>query len=293
MIVSMTGFGRGEVSENGISLTVEMKSVNSRYLDISMRLPQAVQEKELEIKELIQQQVSRGKFNVSVRMDRSDTGEPDITFNPKLVRGYRKLLNDLRKEADVEQPVSLEMLMQFSDIFTSREEDPETVETIRRLTLEGVKQALDQLAVMRRQEGSQLQNDLRGRADDIDRLLEEISRLTEGRAPEAREKLMERIRSLTGDESLNEERLEMEVAVLVDKMDITEEIVRLQAHLKFFREALEQEEAVGRRLNFLSQEMNREINTIGSKANSAEISRCVVQAKENLEQIREQVQNVE
>lgn len=293
MIVSMTGFGRGEVSENGISLTVEMKSVNSRYLDISMRLPQAVQEKELEIKELIQQQVSRGKFNVSVRMDRSDTGEPDITFNPKLVRGYRKLLNDLRKEAEVEQPVTLEMLMQFSDIFTSREEDPETVETIRRLTLEGVKQAVDQLAVMRRQEGSQLQNDLKGRADDIDRLLEEISRLTEGRAPEAREKLMERIRSLTGDESLNEERLEMEVAVLVDKMDITEEIVRLQAHLKFFREALEQEEAVGRRLNFLSQEMNREINTIGSKANSAEISRCVVQAKENLEQIREQVQNVE
>lgn len=293
MIQSMTGFGRGEAASDGISLTAEVKSVNSRYLDISLRLPQVIQEKELKIKELLQQRVSRGKLTVNLRLDQAKTGEPEVTFNPGLVRGYMELLEELRETAGIQQPPNLDNLMAFNEIFVPREQAPSTLRTIWDLGRQALGRALDQLVEMRNKEGSQLEKDLVERVDTIDSLLETIRGLTEGRSEEARDKLHKRIEKLVSDERVDEERLEMEVAVLVDKMDITEEIVRLQSHIKFFREALGQEEAVGRRLNFLSQEMNREINTIGSKANSSEISRHVVHAKENLEQIREQIQNVE
>lgn len=293
MIISMTGFGRGESSEGGLAVSAEIKSVNSRYLDISLRLPQALQEKELAIKELIRERVSRGKFSVTVRLDQADTGRPEVTFNPRLVRGYKDMLEELREAAAIEKPVTLGDLMTFEEIFVARERDPSTLRAIWELSREALAEALENLVEMRRKEGSQMENDLRERVDRIDALLDKIAGLTEGRAEEARRKLLERIDSLVSDDTLDRERLEMEVAVLVDKMDITEEIVRMQSHLKFFREALGREEAVGRRLNFLSQEMNREINTIGSKANHSEISRHVVHAKENLEQIREQIQNIE
>ncbi len=293
MIISMTGFGRGESSEGGLSVSAEIKSVNSRYLDISLRLPQALQEKELAIKELIRERVSRGKFSVTVRLDQADTGRPEVTFNPRLVRGYKEMLEELREAADIEKPVTLGELMTFEEIFVARERDPSTLQAIWELSREALAEALENLVEMRRKEGSQMENDLKERVDRIDGLLDKITGLTEGRAEDARRKLLERIDSLVSDDTLDRERLEMEVAVLVDKMDITEEIVRLQSHIKFFREALGREEAVGRRLNFLSQEMNREINTIGSKANHSEISRHVVHAKENLEQIREQIQNIE
>ncbi|MDZ7771983.1 MAG: YicC/YloC family endoribonuclease [Balneolaceae bacterium] len=130
MIVSMTGFGRGEAAAEGFSLTAEIKSVNSRYLDISLRLPKAVQERELQVKELIQEKVSRGKLSVTLRLDQADTGEPEITFNPRLVRGYKELLDGLREAAGIEKPVELDDLMQFSELFESRGQDPSEVEAI-------------------------------------------------------------------------------------------------------------------------------------------------------------------
>lgn len=293
MIISMTGFGRSEASSNGISVTAELKSVNSRYLDISLRMPQIIQDKELKLKEQIQARVNRGKINVNIRVDKTDTGEPDITINPKLVEGYARLLNDLREAAGIEEPLTLKDLLQFNEIFVSREQDEELIETIWQLTQKATESALDHLVEMRKKEGQQLKNDLIQRTDHIETMIDKVQELTDGRAEEVRDKLLERIGNLLDDDTLDPERLEMEVAILVDKMDITEELVRLQSHLKFFREAITHEDAVGRRLNFLSQEINREINTIGSKANNSEISRYVVQAKESLEQIREQVQNVE
>lgn len=293
MIISMTGFGRGEASSEGITVTVETKSVNSRYLDVSLRLPQSIQDKELEFKEIIQDRINRGKINVSVRINKAETGEPDIQINPNLVQGYKKLLDRLRKAAGISQEVTLQDLLQFNDIFITREEDEETLNLIWTLTRRATQEALDQLVDMRSQEGSQLEEDLLGRIEHIQQKLEIIQELTDGRAEEAREQLLERIQRLVDNDLIDEERLELEIAVLVDKMDITEELVRLQSHLKFFKEAVEQEDSVGRRLNFLSQEMNREINTIGSKANSSEISQHVVHAKESLEQIKEQIQNVE
>lgn len=293
MIISMTGFGRGEASSDGISVTVELKSVNSRYLDISIRMPQVIQEKELELKEQIQEHISRGKLNANIRVDKSDTGEPDVTINPKLVEGYTKLLNNLKEAAGIEEPVSLKDLMNFNEIFVSREQDEEVINTIWELSQQALQEGLEQLIKMRQQEGQQLEEDLLNRVEDIEQKISKVQELTDGKADEARQKLMDRIQSLVDDDTLDPERLELEVAILVDKMDITEELVRLQSHLKFFRKAVQENGSVGRRLNFLSQEINREINTIGSKANNSEISQHVVHAKESLEQIREQVQNVE
>ncbi|MDX1617632.1 MAG: YicC/YloC family endoribonuclease [Balneolaceae bacterium] len=293
MIVSMTGFGRGKASSDGYTVTAEVRSVNSRYLDFTVRLPQEVQEKELKLKEHIQSHINRGKVNINIRLDQAQSGEPEITFNEQLVKGYKKLLEELRAAAEIREPVTLRNIMSFSDIFVSREQDEATIELIWKLSLEAVDEAVDQLNTMRSQEGEQLEKDLLQRIGNIEELLKKIAVLTKDRSAEAKEKLEERLNNLISDESIDPERLEMEVALLADKMDITEEIVRLRSHIKFFREALDQEESVGRRLNFLSQEINREINTIGSKANSSEISQHVVQAKENLEQIREQIQNVE
>jgi uncharacterized protein (TIGR00255 family) len=293
MITSMTGFGRGEASADGITVTVELRTVNSRYLDMSLKLPQVIQEKEFELKELLQEHIERGKLNVNVRLDKSGTGEPDITFNKNLVKGYKKMLNNLRKAAGIEEPITLSSFLQFNDIFESREQDEETIEAIWELTKKSTEIATEDLKKMRLQEGKQLETDLLNRVNHIEEMLEIVKKKTEGRAVEARDKLLERINNIIDNEKIDPERLEMEVAIQVDKMDITEEIVRTQSHIKFFREAVKNNDAVGRRLNFLSQEINREINTIGSKANDSEISQHIVQAKESLEQIREQVQNVE
>src|SRR5699024_8687346 len=293
MIISMTGFGRGEATSNGITVTAELKSVNSRYLDISFRLPQVIQDKELELKEEIQEKISRGKLNVNVRLDLAGIGEPEITFSDNLVKGYKQLLEELKSTANISEPITLRDLMQFNEIFVSREQDEVTLAAIWQLSREATQKALQQLVSMRIQEGNQLKEDMLKRIVYIGEMLSKVEELTKDRAPEIRDKLMERIQSLVDDDSLDSERLEMEVAILVDMMDITEEIVRLKSHIMFFRETVNRKETAGRRLNFLSQEMNREINTIGSKANSSEISQYVVQAKESLEQIREQVQNVE
>lgn len=293
MITSMTGFGRGEASSEGISVMVELKTVNSRYLDISLRLPKIIQEQELEFKELLQQFLERGKVNVNIRIDKANTGKPEVTFNKKLVRGYKEMLKELSDAAGIDESIRLSDLMQFNDLFESREEDEETQQLIWELTQKATRKALTMLMDMRRQEGTQLENDLLQRINDIEEKLDTVLEITNGRAEETRNQLLERIDELVESDKLDEDRLEMEVAVLVDKMDITEEIVRTQSHIKFFRKAVKNEESVGRRLNFLSQEINREINTIGSKANDSEISQHIVQAKESLEQIREQVQNVE
>lgn len=293
MITSMTGFGRGEASLAGIAVTVEVKTVNSRYLDLSLRLPQTLQDKELDIKDHLKQHIQRGKVNVSVRVDKADTGQPEITFNQKMVQGYKQMLNELREAAGIEEPVSMQTFLRFDGIFIPREEDEETRQAIWQLTQKATDTAVDKLHEMRHQEGSQLEEDLLQRVDQIEEMLNIILEKTKGRAQETKQQLLERINNLIDSDKLDPDRLEMEVAVLADKMDITEEIVRTQSHIKFFREAVQNGGAVGRRLNFLSQEINREINTIGSKANDSEISQYVVQAKESLEQIREQVQNVE
>lgn len=289
----MTGFGRGEASENGITSTVEIKSLNSRYLDLSIRLPQRLQDKELEVKELVQKTINRGKLNITVYLSESETGEPSIRVDEKKVKGYSRILDNLREAAGISDPISIKDITQFGDVFINEEEDEEVLEQKWKVVEKALSEAVESLLKMRTQEGSQLKNDLVDRIEFIDENLEIITKETAGRAEDARDKLMERINNLIEEDKIDPERLELEVAILVDKMDVTEEIVRLRSHLKFFIEAVEQPEPAGRRLNFLTQEINRELNTIGSKANNSDIAQYVVKCKEALEQIREQVQNVE
>jgi len=293
MIISMTGFGRGEAAGNGLNATVEIKTLNSRFLDVSIRLPQQLQQKELELKELFQKSIKRGKLNVSVNLTQQDSTEPRIKVDVDRVKSYTKILNEVRIAAGIEEPINIKNLIAFGDIFISEEEDEDALAKNWSLVLDAAQNAIDNLMEMRNQEGGQLKNDLLSRISKIDESVTQILTITEGRADEVRKKLHERISQLVEDENLDEERLELEVAVLADKMDITEETVRLAAHLKFFIEAIDQSEPAGRRLNFLTQEINRELNTIGSKANDSVIAHHVVRAKEMLEQIREQVQNVE
>lgn len=293
MIISMTGFGRGEATENGITATVEIKSLNSRYLDVSTRLPQRLQDKELEVKELVQKTVNRGKINITVYVSELDSAGPSISVDEAKVKGYTKILEELRSTAGIKDPISIRDLTQFNDVFLNKEEDEKIIEQKWEVALMALEDAISSLLKMRTQEGDQLKNDLVDRIRFIESNLEIITEQTNGRAEETRDKLLERIRNLIDEDKIDPERLEMEVAVLVDKMDVTEEIVRLRSHLKFFIEAVEQPEPAGRRLNFLTQEINRELNTIGSKANNSEIAQYVVKCKEALEQIREQVQNVE
>ncbi|MCG8373559.1 MAG: YicC family protein [Balneolales bacterium] len=293
MIISMTGFGRGEAAENGLNATVEIKTLNSRFLDVSIRLPQQLQDKELVLKELFQKSIKRGKLNVTVNVDLLEKKGPNIKVDTEKVQEYTRLLNDVRHAAEIDEPVSIKNVLSFGDVFVPEEEDEETIEKEWELVQIASKKALENLMQMRSQEGGQLKNDLVSRINSIGEIIEEIGKITIGRAEEVRNKLHERIQKLVEDENLDEDRLEMEVTIMADKMDITEEIVRMDAHLKFFLEAIEQPEPAGRRLNFLTQEINRELNTIGSKANDSDIAHYVVRAKEMLEQIREQVQNIE
>ena len=289
----MTGFGRGEASADNISVTTEIKSLNSRYLDISVRLPGNLQDKEFELRDLVQEHVERGKVNLNFRIDKSSLRTLDVTFDHDQAIGYANLLRELKEATGIEEPITLAQLLNFNDLLKSKEEDADTLEKIFELVKASTIDALKRLNEMRAQEGAQLEKDLRGRLDDIRSILEEITEASDGSVEEVRDKLHQRIGALIEDEAIDRERLEMEIAVVADKIDITEEQVRLASHLTFFDEALQQSEPVGRRLNFLLQEMNREINTIGSKANSSEISQNAVRIKENLEKLREQVQNIE
>jgi len=293
MTTSMTGFGRGQERSGGIKVEVETKSVNSRHLDINIRMPQTYQTEELELKEIIQAYAERGKITIYVRVDESERGIPDVTFNSKLAKGYANLLQQMKEVSGINQEVSLSDLLSFDDILQSREEDEQT----KQLTFELIKKALENSLInlneMRRQEGKQGDNDLRSRLAHIDQSLKNIKELSTGRIDAYRDKLHERIETLISDDRLDSERLEQEVAIVADKIDITEEVVRLDSHINLFYETLERDQPIGRRLNFLLQEMNREINTIGSKANDSEISQEAVFVKENLEKLREQVQNIE
>lgn len=289
----MTGFGRARASSNGILLHVECKSVNNRYLDLTFRLPDALQSKELDLKEIVQNKVERGSLNILVTIDKKETGDPKYAINEKLAKGYKQLLDELRHTTNIKAPVTLQDITAFESIFKTRREDEETVELLWQLTRQAAGEALDKLNEMRRKEGEQLKQDLLQRAADVEEAMHQINQITEGRSEELHNQLLKRIKKLVENENIDDDRLAMEAAILVDKMDITEEATRLKSHIKFFREALENDKPVGRRLKFLGQEMNREINTMGSKANHSQVSQLVVKAKESLEQIREQVLNIE
>jgi uncharacterized protein (TIGR00255 family) len=267
--------------------------VNSRYLDLTLRLPRNFSQREKEIKDIVRTFLNRGNLNVIVKVEHDSNDVVPLKVNTAAVKSYYKLLNEIRKSVKLREHVKLEHLLTFSDVLEPVDEE-ETDETEWELVQESVRQALESLNAMRAQEGSELAADLGKRIRWIDETLNEVEKLSKERIPEERIKLHERITELVSDKYvIDQNRLELEIALLVDKLDITEECVRYRSHNKYFLEALKKNEAAGRKLNFLVQEMNREANTIGSKTSDATIAHLIVGMKEELEKIREQLQNIE
>lgn len=293
MIESMTGFGRGEAYKNGTTVSVEMRSVNNRFCEVTLKMPSMLQQKEHEFRDLIQKNFERGKFNIQISLESSDTMGPALVINTQAVSSYKKVLDQLREVASIDEAVNLEHFLHFNDLFTSREVSDEEVELVYELAMSACQKAIGEIRTMRRQEGKYLADDMLRRLSNIGTIIENVRSIASGRIDDARTRFRERIAAMVTDESFDPDRLELEIAILADKLDITEELVRLDAHLKFFTEAMQNKEASGRKLNFLLQEMLREINTIGSKSYNADIAHHVVNVKETLEKIREQVQNIE
>ena len=293
MIYSMTGFGRATAEVDDLSATVELKSVNSRFCEVSVRAPRYLFDRETEIQSRLKSEVARGRISVQIQIDNKTEGPPAITLNKSAIKYYARLFKDLRKIAGIRERVQINHLLKFEDqIFLKS-----TTDNDKDITWSVVKAALDAaiegLQDMRQQEGRALHSDLLNRITLISSYNAAVNKMAPDRVSAAREKLEERIQDLVSEERINPERLEQEIAMLADKLDVNEETVRLESHLGLFREALTLTEPVGRKLNFIVQEMNREINTIGSKANDSAMTEVVVKMKEELEKIREQVENVE
>lgn len=293
MIESMTGFGRGTARDEGISATVEIRSVNNRFCEVSARLPSALAGFETEVQNLVRRELSRGKINVNVQVTYTDEESLPLQVNMEAARAYGALMHSLREAAGAEGPVQLDHILKFSDVFSIAE--PSTAASSRAWEVieRGLREAMDALKDMRRKEGDELHKDLSERIDTIERITEEVRERAPERVEKARERLSERVAQLLGDTRFDRQRLELEIVLFADRADVTEECVRMHSHIELFRAALAGSEPSGRKLNFLLQEMNREANTIGSKANDAAISHFAVSIKEELERIREQVQNIE
>ncbi|MCS6987902.1 MAG: YicC family protein [Chloroherpetonaceae bacterium] len=293
MIESMTGFGSGEYAEFGLRATAEIRSVNSRFIEISVKLPRQFSAFELEARELVRKELQRGKITAAVQLERENGADVPIKINPNAVKAYMAMLSELRAVSGIEEPIRLEHLLKFSEIFEVADEESAELEREWKVISQALKQAIASLRDMRRNEGKQLALDFKARIAAINQALDEIEAISRQTLAATKEKLRQKARELIGDESIAKERLEMEIVLLADKMDITEECVRFRSHNKFFLEALDSGEPAGRKLNFLLQEQSREANTIASKSQNAEISQKTVFIKEELEKIREQVQNIE
>jgi uncharacterized protein (TIGR00255 family) len=293
MISSMTGYGRGEVTEEHVTVSAEIRTVNSRYLEFSMRLPRIIALRENEVKELVRSKFARGKINLTVNIDHENTNEIPLKINASTAKAYKALLETLQSEAKIKGEITLDHLLKFPEVLEIDEFEAGD-ERDWALVQRSVLIALEETAKMRNREGAELMKDFEERIRSIATIIGEIELMAKERVPLERHRLQERLKELLANPTvIDEQRLELEITLYADKLDITEECVRFQSHNKFFLDALRNDSAAGRKLNFLVQEMNREANTIGSKANDAAIAHKVVAIKEELEKIREQLQNIE
>jgi len=291
MISSMTGYGKGLAQEGDLSVEVEIKSLNNRYLDLSLRLPRFLSAKELEIREKVKNKIKRGKVYLSITVRRGELEEKFSEVDSDAVKYAVKVLKDIRKSAGLKDKLKLTDVLQFQNMFF-KEDDKQAGEEMP-LVEKAIDIAVDAMNNMRETEGKELEKDIRKRLNLIKEALVEIENRKEEDLKTYFEKLKERAAQLISELADNEQRLMTELALLSERYDVTEECVRLRSHLKMFADALDKADDVGRKLNFILQEMNREANTINSKSVSSEISHAGISIKEEIEKIREQIQNIE
>ncbi|MDH3803014.1 MAG: YicC family protein [Deltaproteobacteria bacterium] len=292
MLHSMTAFGRGEAGADGYRFTIELRTLNHRFCDIRIKLPRKYSDFEEDIKKRVSSKFSRGRIEVSVLADDTLDKVQHLTVDTELAKTYKRLLLILQEELGLEGDLRLESLLNFRDLFAFQE-DEESRGKAWRAVETALDQAVSNCLLMRKEEGEAMTSDLSRRLHQLEVLTGEV----ETRAPlvvqDVRDRLQKRIQDLLGEAELDEARLAQEVAFFAEKSDINEELVRLQSHIRQFSDLLEAEGPRGRQLEFLLQEMHREVNTIGSKTNDLEIAQKVIQMKTELERFREQLQNVE
>lgn len=295
MVRSMTGYGRGETAREGITVTVELRSVNNRYLDCTIKMPRAYLFAEEALKSRVQAQVARGKVDVFVNVTHTDADNTEVVVNEALAKSYIEALKKLY-ELDggnyIRKSGYAADLARFPDVLTveKKEEDQEEVKAI---LLEALEVALADFDTMRQQEGAKLAEDVLNRAEAIEVLTGRVEERSPGIVSDYRAKLKARMEEVLQNTQIDESRILTEAAIFADKVAVDEETVRLRSHLTQLRQMLREGGAVGRKLDFLIQEFNREANTIGSKCNDVETARMVVDLKAEIEKIREQIQNLE
>ena len=295
MAYSMTGYGRGETIQDDRRLTVEIKSINNRFCDIQVRQSRVLQPLETRTRELIGRRLSRGKIDVSINFEDNSESAYAVHCDLGLAKAYASALRQISETIASPESVSASQIARFNDVLRveSARIDPESVWQLLETTLE---QAIDNLMAMRRKEGGKLVSDIKAKATRLLELKEKVAIRAPLVPAEYRQRLAERVDSLLNDQArkfYDEQRLAAEVLLFADKCAIDEELVRLDSHLHQLASILEEEGAIGKKLDFLLQEINREINTIGSKANDLELVQQVVEMKSELEKIREQIQNIE
>ena len=288
---SMTGYGKVTKSRNGKNIEVEIRSLNSKTLDVHTKLPLALNSKDLDIRAMIAAGLERGKVDLNITLT-TDATEDNLRINEQLLEAYfRKTVEIARKfGVEIDQSLLLTTLLRFPDV--QKVEQEEEIEDEWALTREAVEESIKQLNEFRIQEGQNLKNDFIKRVNLILSYLDEVEPLANARVGIIRERILQRFEELKGTVNVDSNRLEQELIFYIEKLDITEEKVRLRNHCRYFIENIDADESTGKKLGFIAQEMGREINTLGSKANDAEIQKIVVKMKDELEKIKEQVLNI-
>lgn len=291
MVYSMTGFGRGKAESLQHRVTVEMKSVNHRFCEMVIRMPRQLLEMEDKLKKLIQTYIERGRIEVFVTISGEDIVRKKVQIDHQLLQEYIHHLQQAKHEYGLEEDIRVYDVLTMPDVLTTVEEEKQ-YSPIYDLVLEAAERAVEQLVEMRRLEGAQLTADVLVQLEHIKNARKQIGLLAPQVVEQYRHRLQKRLADLAGG-IVDEQRLLTEAAIFADKADINEELTRIESHLSQFVQTLEEKGAVGRKLDFLVQELNREMNTIGAKANNGEIAQFVVEMKTALERIKEQVQNIE
>lgn len=293
MVNSMTGYGREFCESKVRNFTVEIRSVNHRYLDLNIKMPRSLLALEDRIRKMVQENISRGKVDIYITQTILETENSKVVLNRNLCDSYVKCLNEIKEMYDINDNISLSLISKFQDVITVEEQD-EDIESIWGILKDPLKGALEMLISMRQKEGTALKSDIETKCSVIKELVDLVEEKSIHSIDHYREKLNTRINDLISDKSLiDENRLAMEVAIFSDKACIDEEIVRLKSHLSQVSESINISKPIGRKLDFIVQEMNREANTIASKANDVNVIHIVLDIKNEIEKIREQIQNIE
>ena len=292
MIKSMTGYGRAEHMSETLKITAEVKAVNHRFSDYSIRMPRHLLALEDRVRKLASEYITRGKTDIFISVESFGEDDKEIILNEALAASYIKALSELRDKFSLRDDVSVTSVSRYPDIFKSerKEVDEEAIwEQIKPVFTE----ALENFTAMRKREGARIFEDLNQRVNYMKTLADSIDKKAPEIVKEYQDRLYEKIKETIGDRNIDEGRVLTEVAIFADKVAINEELVRLKSHFEEYNVILSGDEPAGRRLDFLIQEINREINTIGSKANDMEVAKTVVELKAELEKLREQIQNIE